>query len=354
MAYSTPEFAMSEPPDDRSTDTTPSGTDPILYADTVDEYGPGDVVADHAAAAANDPQQPFRQTPGLDVAMEDLPRTTSLWSDAWRQLRRRPMFMISAALILLLVVMALFPRIFTSIDPRACDLGDSLLTPSKEHWFGTDIQGCDYYARTIYGARVSITIGLTVTIFSTLIALIGGSISGFYGGWVDSVIARLTDIMFVIPFILGSIVILSLFPTRGVGQVSLVLILLGWATMLRLVRAAVLTTKSHDYVDAARAMGATNRRIITKHILPNSMAPVIVYATITVGVVISAEAALSFLGVGLQLPAISWGLMISTAQTRIISAPHLLLFPGLFLSVTVFSFILMGDALRDALDPKLR
>lgn len=345
---------MSEPPDDRSNDTAPSGTDPILYADTVDEYGPGDVVADHAAAAANDPQQPFRQTPGLDVALEGLPRTTSLWSDAWRQLRRRPMFMVSAGLILILVVMALFPIIFTRIDPRACDLGDSLLTPSKEHWFGTDIQGCDYYARTIYGARVSITIGLTVTIFATLIALIGGSISGFYGGWVDSVIARLTDIMFVIPFILGSIVILSLFPTRGVGQVSLVLILLGWATMLRLVRAAVLTAKSHDYVDAARAMGAKNRRIITKHILPNSMAPVIVYATITVGVVISAEAALSFLGVGLQLPAISWGLMISTAQTRIISAPHLLLFPGLFLSVTVFSFILMGDALRDALDPKLR
>jgi oligopeptide transport system permease protein len=354
MAYSTPESAMSEPPDDRSSDTAPSGTDPILYADTVDEYGPGDVVADHAAAAANDPQQPFRQTPGLDVAMEGLPRTTSLWSDAWRQLRRRPMFMVSAALILLLVVMALFPIIFTRIDPRACDLGDSLLTPSREHWFGTDIQGCDYYARTIYGARVSITIGLTVTIFATLIALIGGSISGFYGGWVDSIIARLTDIMFVIPFILGSIVVLSLFPTRGVGQVSLVLILLGWATMLRLVRAAVLTAKSHDYVDAARAMGATNRRIITKHILPNSMAPVIVYATITVGVVISAEAALSFLGVGLQLPAISWGLMISTAQNRIISAPHLLLFPGLFLSVTVFSFILMGDALRDALDPKLR
>jgi oligopeptide transport system permease protein len=340
--------------DSLSDDSGPAGDEPILYADAVDEYRPGDVVADQAAAAERDPRQPFRQTPGLDVAMEDLPRTASLWSDAWRQLRRRPLFVVSASLILLLVVMAAFPILFTRIDPRACDLGDSLLTPSSEHWFGTDIQGCDYYARTVYGARVSITIGLTVTIFATLIALVGGSISGFYGGWVDSVIARLTDIMFVIPFILGSIVILSLFPTRGVGQVSLVLIVLGWATMLRLVRASVLASKSHDYVDAARAMGATNRRIITKHVLPNSMAPVIVYATITVGVVISAEAALSFLGVGLQLPAISWGLMISTAQTRIVSAPHLLVFPGLFLSVTVFSFILMGDALRDALDPKLR
>ena len=281
-------------------------------------------------------------------------RTASLWSDAWRQLRRKPIFMISAGLIIIMVVMAAFPILFTRIDPRACNLSDSLLPPSSEHWFGTDIQGCDYYARTIYGARVSITIGLVVTFFATLIALIGGSAAGYYGGWTDTIIARLTDIMFVIPFILGGIVILSLFPTRGVAQVSLVLIILGWATLLRLVRSAVIAAKSADYVDAARTMGGSNFRIITRHVLPNSLAPVIVYATITIGAVISAEAALSFLGVGLQLPAISWGLMISSAQARILTSPHLLLFPGAFLSVTVFSFILMGDALRDALDPKLR
>jgi oligopeptide transport system permease protein len=293
---------------------------------------------------------------GVDIEQtaEKNARTASLWSDAWRLLRRRPIFMISAMLIIILIVMAIAPQLFTSIDPRACSLTDSLLAPSSDHWFGTDLQGCDYYSRTIYGTRVSIAIGLTVTFFATLIALIGGSVAGYYGGWTDTIIARLTDIMFVIPFILGGIVILSLFPTRGVPQVSLVLIILGWATMLRLVRSSVLSAKSNDYVDAARAMGATNRRIITKHILPNALAPVIVYATITVGVVISAEAALSFLGVGLQLPAISWGLMISNAQARILTAPYLLLFPGLFLSVTVFSFILMGDALRDALDPKLR
>jgi oligopeptide transport system permease protein len=281
-------------------------------------------------------------------------RTASLWSDAWRQLRRKPIFVISAIFILILVVMAVFPVLFTRIDPRECNLSDSLLPPSSEHWFGTDLQGCDYYARTIYGARVSIAIGLVVTIFATSIALVGGSAAGFYGGWTDTIIARLTDIMFVIPFILGGIVILSLFPTRGVAQVSLVLIILGWATMLRLVRSAVIAAKSADYVDAARAMGGSNFRIITKHVLPNSLAPVIVYATITIGAVISAEAALSFLGVGLQLPAISWGLMISGAQARILTSPYLLLFPGLFLSVAVFSFILMGDALRDALDPKLR
>jgi oligopeptide transport system permease protein len=297
---------------------------------------------------------PTESVLGIEQGAAENARTASLWSDAWRQLRRKPIFMISAGLIIILVTMALFPILFTRIDPRACSLSDSLLPPSSEHWFGTDLQGCDYYARTIYGARVSIFIGLAVTVSATTIALIGGSTAGYYGGWTDTIIARLTDIMFVIPFILGGIVILSLFPTRGVAQVSLVLIILGWATMLRLVRSAVIAAKSADYVDAARAMGGSNLHIITKHVLPNSLAPVIVYATITVGAVISAEAALSFLGVGLQLPAISWGLMISSAQARILTSPYLLLFPGAFLSVTVFSFILMGDALRDALDPKLR
>jgi oligopeptide transport system permease protein len=282
-------------------------------------------------------------------------REGSLYADAWRQLRRRPIFIVSGILIVILALMAIWPTLFTRTDPRACNLADSLLRPSSQHWFGTDLQGCDYFARTIWGARVSITIGVLVTAASTFVAVVLGSIAGYYGGFVDTIIARLTDIWFAIPTILGGIVILrSIFSTRGLLQVSLVLIVLGWPTMLRLVRSAVMATKEMDYVDAARALGVRNFRIIRRHILPNAVAPVIVYATITVGVIISAEAALSFLGVGLQLPAISWGLMISVAQNRILTAPHLLLFPGAFLSVTVFSFILMGDALRDALDPRLR
>jgi ABC-type dipeptide/oligopeptide/nickel transport system permease subunit len=294
---------------------------------------------------------------GREEEMEAVEPTVEggLYSDAWRQLRRRPIFLISGILILILITMAAFPGLFTRTDPRQCDLADSLLRPSREHWFGTDVQGCDYYARTIYGARVSITIGILVTVCATFIALVFGSIAGYYGGAVDSIIARITDIWFAIPTILGGIVILrSIFTERGILQVSLVLIVIGWPTMLRLARSAVLAVKEQDYVDSARALGVGDFRIIRRHILPNALAPVIVYATITVGVIISAEAALSFLGVGLQLPAISWGLMISVAQNRIITAPHLLLFPGLFLSVTVFSFILMGDALRDALDPRLR
>jgi ABC-type dipeptide/oligopeptide/nickel transport system permease subunit len=250
--------------------------------------------------------------------------------------------------------MAIAPGLFTNADPRECFLSNSLVRPSREHWFGFDLQGCDYYARSVYGARISVSIGITVTFFAAFLAVIMGSIAGYYGGAIDSVIARITDIWFAIPFILGGIVILSLLGNRGFFQVSFVLIILGWPTMLRLYRSSVLSVKEQDYIEAARALGANDFRILSKHILPNAIAPVLIYAAITVGGIISAEAALSFLGVGLQLPAISWGLMISGAQTRILSAPHLLLFPGIFLSLTVFGFILMGDSLRDALDPKSR
>jgi oligopeptide transport system permease protein len=286
------------------------------------------------------------------------PRDNSLWIDAWRQCRRRPLFWICVFIIFVLSLMALFPSLFTSADPRACSLSQSLLRPSKEHWFGTDLQGCDYYARTVYGTRVSISIGLFVTFAAALIAVVGGSMSAYYAGMTDTILSRITDVWFSIPTILGGIVLLTvlddIFDNRGIPQVSLVLIIFGWPTMLRLVRSSVLAVKENDYVDAARALGASNTRIITRHLLPNAITPVIVYATITVGVVIAAEATLSFLGVGLRLPAISWGLMISNAQGRILTAPHLLLFPGAVLSITVFAFILLGDVLRDALDPKLR
>jgi len=282
-------------------------------------------------------------------------KPASLWSDAWKELRRKPSFIISALLVILMMIMAAFPQLFTSVDPRDCSLIDALQTPTAEHRFGTDLQGCDYYARTIWGARTSVSIGLVVTFFATLIAVALGSLAGYRGGWIDSTLSRFTDIMFAIPLILAALVILNaLGGSRGIWTVSAVLIVFGWTTMMRLMRSSVLSVKELDYIDAARALGASDWRIITRHVLPNGITPVIVYATITVGVVITVEASLSFLNVGLQLPAISWGLMINAAQNRILAFPHLLFFPGLFLSVTVFAFILMGDALRDALDPKLR
>jgi oligopeptide transport system permease protein len=329
----------------KSDRTSPPADDTGLSAleelQEAEAAAPTEVAHDAAVATASVGELPGRQA--------------SLWSDAWRQLRRSPLFLVSAAFIALFVVMAIAPGLFTSQDPRDCDLSRSLMRPTAGHPFGYDIQGCDYYSRVIHGARVSIVIGILVSGLATAIGVTLGASAGFYGGLLDSTIARITDIWFAIPLILGAIVILTTFGSnRGLLQVSLALIVLGWPTILRLMRSSVLSIKELDYVQAARALGASNLRILRRHVLPNAIAPVIVYATITVGIVIAAEATLSFLGVGLQLPAISWGLMISTAQTRVLRAPHLVLFPGIFLSVTVFSFILLGDALRDALDPKLR
>ncbi|MGF1662732.1 MAG: ABC transporter permease [Kineosporiaceae bacterium] len=281
-------------------------------------------------------------------------RQASLWGDAVRELVRSPLFVAAAVVALVVIVMAIVPSLFTNTDPRSCSLSNSLGRPSADAWFGYDLQGCDYYARTIYGARASIAIGFLSSATAAAIGIVLGSLAGYYGGWLDAILARLADVFFAVPVILGGIVILSALGTRGIWQVALVLFVLAWPTSMRLMRSQVLSIKQQDYVQAARALGAGDLRIILRHILPNAIAPVIVYATIFVGVVIGAEATLSFLGVGLQLPAISWGLMLSVAQNRILQAPHLLLFPGLFLSVTVLAFLVMGDQLRDALDPKLR
>ncbi|MGF1647241.1 MAG: ABC transporter permease [Kineosporiaceae bacterium] len=305
-----------------------------------------------AGSAAAEPQ-----AEAVAVAVAVAPpagRSASLWSDAARELARSPLFLGSAFIALVMIVMAIAPGLFTNADPRACNLSNSLERPSADAWFGYDLQGCDYYARTVYGARASIAIGFLASAAATVIGVVLGSLAGYYGGWFDALFARLADVFFAIPTILGGLVLLSALGSRGIWQVALVLVVLAWPVILRLMRSQVLSVKQQDYVQAARALGAGDLRILTRHILPNGVAPVIVYATIFVGVVIGAEATLSFLGVGLQLPAISWGLMLSVAQDRILQAPHLLLFPGLFLSVTVLAFLVMGDQLRDALDPKLR
>jgi ABC-type dipeptide/oligopeptide/nickel transport system permease subunit len=286
-------------------------------------------------------------------------REAGLWKDAWRQLRRSPLFVISATTIVLFALMAAFPGLYLwyypgSTDPRACSLTDSVGRPSADAWFGFDLQGCDYYTQVIYGAKVSMIVGISTVVISGVIAIVFGSMAGYYGGKLDTVIARVTDIWFGIPLILGAIVFLNAIGTRGLMTVTLVLVAFSWMTMLRLMRSSTIEKREADFVDAARALGANTGRIITRHILPNAIAPLIVYSTITVGITIAVEATLSFLGVGLQLPAITWGLMINSSFRRILTAPHLLAFPGLFLSVVVLAFIVLGDTLRDALDPRLR
>ncbi|NDL59261.1 ABC transporter permease [Phytoactinopolyspora mesophila] len=280
--------------------------------------------------------------------------SASLWGDAWKQLRRNPFFVISALLVVLFVVMAIAPQLFTGTDPRSCDLSRSLERPSADHWFGFDLQGCDYYARVIYGARASIAIGLAVMFLSAFVAVVLGLVAGYYGKVQDAIISRFADLVFALPFLLGAIVFLSVIERRAIPQVAGVLIVFSWPIMTRIMRSSVMSAKNADYVSAAKVLGGSDYRIMRKHILPNSLAPLVVYSTVFVGLIIAAEASLTFLGVGLQLPSISWGLQLAGARARIMTDPHLLFFPGVFVALTVFAFVLMGDALRDALDPKLR
>ena len=318
-------------------------------------------------SSGRSPDEALRRSAGLDPTESPLPgaaettsmgssRQASLWSDAWRQLRKNPIFVIASLLLVVLATMAAFPSLFTNADPLSCDLANSRLGPgSNGTWFGYDLQGCDYYANIIYGVRVSMVIGLAVVGGSLVIGVVLGALAGFYGGWFDSLMSRITDIFFGLPLILGAIILLNAFTgDRGLFQVSLALIAFGWMTILRLLRSSVIAVKSTDYVQAARALGASDRRIITTHILPNAIAPVLVYSTIAIGGIIAAEATLSFLGIGLQRPSISWGLQIEEARDFVRTSPYLLLIPSAFLSVTVLCFIMLGDALRDALDPKLR
>ncbi len=285
-------------------------------------------------------------------------RGASFLADAWSELTHNPLFMVSGAIVVLILAIVILPAPFAGLfghgNPHACNLIDSNEGPRAGHPFGFDVQGCDLYANVIYGARPTVTIGLLVTGTSLLIAIVLGSSAAYMGGIVDTVLGRLADVFFGFPFILGALIILTVIPERNVLTVSLVLIIFGWPVMTRLMRSTVLGETNKDYVLAARSLGASNMRILRKHILPNALAPVIVYATLTIGGVMVAEATLTFLGVGLQAPAISWGLELASAQTEIQQYPHLLIFPGLFLSLTVLSFVILGDSLRDALDPSLR
>lgn len=316
-----------------------------------------------ALDASLDPAAAHGDAVPLDAAEPASARPRSLWSDAWGEMRRNPLFWVASALIVLFAVMALVPQLFAHGDPNHCVLNDARLHPSGSHWFGTDILGCDIYTRTIHGARSSILVGVLTTVFTTLLGAVVGVVAGYYGGWVDTVLSRVGEVFFAIPLLLGGIVILYSLPVHeGTPYIVVVLkvvaaiTVLGWPGIARLLRSSVMQVKPTEYVQAARALGASPFRVILRHIIPNAIAPVISVATINLGAYIAIEATLSYLGIGLAPPAISWGIAISDASGLgyIQTAPWMLLFPSLFLSLTVLAFIMLGEVMRDALDPKLR
>ncbi len=275
-------------------------------------------------------------------------------AEALRRMCRRPQFVISAVLIAGVVVVALFPSLFAAADPGYANPDQSLLAPSAAHWFGTDLQGHDIYARTIYGARASITVGLGATLLVIVVGGALGALAGFYGGWLDAVVSRVADVFFGIPLLLAAIVLMQVMHHRTVWTVIAILALFGWPQIARITRGAVLAVRGSDYVLAAKALGLNRFGILVRHVLPNAMGPVIAVSTIALGLFIVTEATLSYLGVGLPPTVVSWGGDINVDQIRLRAGSPILFYPAGALAITVLAFMIMGDVLRDALDPSSR
>ncbi len=271
--------------------------------------------------------------------------------------RTKPLGAFGAIVVIMLVAMAFFPGIFTSQDPNPSPppLAQRYEGPSAAHWFGTDSFGRDMYTRLVYGARTSVSIGFGVVFISSIIAAFLGIVSGYFGGWADMLIQRLVDIGIALP---GLIFIILVVTTLQDLPVTLriimpvgVLIALGSS---RVIRGAAISAKQNQYVEAARVIGATDSRIIARHVLPNVMAVVIVGASIQIGGAVLIESALSYLGYGIPPPTPSWGRMLNESRQQLSNYPHLVIFPTLAIFLTVYSFNMLGDALRDVLDPRLR
>lgn len=308
------------------------------------------LAAPESAAPASTGEQP---PPG---ARAGKPR--SLFSDAMHDLRRNPVFWVALTLSLLVIFMGMFPGLFTPNDPDDCQLSRQFATADGWAIFGYNFQGCDVYARSVYGARASVQVGFFSVGVLGVIALAFGVTSGYFGGVVDAFLSRIIEIVLGVPYLLAGIVLAKRLTaggqSSGILAVVLVIGVLSWTTAARIVRSSVISSKSQDYVAAARMLGAGHWRIMWRHILPNSLAPFVVVLTIALGLAISTEATLSFLGIGLKPPAHSWGLEIGNAVPRVRESAGPLLVPSGFLAITVLAFIMLGDAIRDAFDPKLR
>ncbi len=277
----------------------------------------------------------------------------SYWQIAWRRLRQHRLAMAGGGVILVLVASAVLSPWIAPYPPTHIDLANRMSPPSWKHPLGTDELGHDVLTRLLYAGRVSLTVGFSAAVASALLGTVVGLVSGFYGGWLDNVLMRFVDIMLSIPDLPILIILARYFGGSLVGIVA-VITAFGWMGTARLVRGEVLKLKRTDFVEAARALGASPARIMWRHLVPNALAPVIVAATLAVGGAILTEAALSYLGFGIQPPTPSWGNMLQNAQDFIWRTPLLAFWPGLMIFLTVLAFNFFGDGLRDALDPRLR
>jgi oligopeptide transport system permease protein len=294
--------------------------------------------------------------------MDKIDKSTSLWSDALRRLCRNRLALFGAVFLLLIVLFSVFAPWLTQYEYFEQDLVLGAIGPCREHWFGTDTLGRDLFTRVSYGGRISLLVGACATSVSLTIGVLWGTISGYFGGHIDRVMMRIVDIMYALPFTIFVILLMVCFDdveVRWIDPQLFTLLLLfmaigavEWLTMSRIVRGQVLTLKQQAFIEAAVTLGLSRRRIILRHLVPNVLGPIIVYTTLTIPSVMLLEAFLSFLGLGVQPPMSSWGLLINEGADAMEEYPWMLIFPGLFLSAALFALNFLGDGLRDALDPK--
>lgn len=293
----------------------------------------------------------------LDTSLEQsepLSRPSlSFWKDAWRRFQKNKLAMFGVVLLVFLSIFAIFGPLMTPYDYHTNDLAKVNEAPSGEHWFGTDDLGRDMFERVWYGARISLFIGITAALIDLVIGVLWGGIAGYYGKRVDEVMMRIADVLAAVPYLL-MVILLLVALGQGLFTMILAMTLTGWINMARIVRGQVMQLKSQEFVLAAKSLGASTKRIMFKHLIPNMMGPILVTLTLTIPNAIFTEAFLSYLGLGVKAPLASWGTMASDGVPALTYYPWRLLFPAIFISVAIFAFNVIGDGLRDALDPKLR
>lgn len=298
-------------------------------------------------------RQMFEQLPVDTAAAASQRPSTTFWKDAWRRLKKNHVAMASVAVLLLITLMAIFAPMFSPYDYATQDIFAVNKGPSAEHWFGTDTLGRDIFTRCWIGARVSLTIALVATIINVLIGILYGGISGYFGGKVDLIMMRGVEIIYTIPDLLW-VILLMVIMGSGLNTIIIAIAITGWGSMARLVRGQILQMKSSEYVMASQTLGGRFSHIIAKHMIPNIMGPIIIDLTFSIPSAIFTEATLSYLGMGIPVPLASWGTLANDGAKMLQLYPYQLFFPALLISLTMLSFNLLGDGLRDAFDPKLR
>ncbi|TFJ93464.1 ABC transporter permease [Lentibacillus salicampi] len=305
-------------------------------------------------AQLNLKQSDFEPIEYSEVEAEKIAReSTSFWKDAWRRFKKNKLALFGVAVIILLGIMSFLGGPISGYNYYSNDLINSNQPPSGEHWFGTDQLGRDIFARTWYGAKISLFIGLAAAFLDLIIGVIWGAAAGFFGGKVDEYMMRIADILYGLPYLLVVILLMVVMP-QGLWTMILAMVITGWINMARIVRGQVMQLRTEEYVMAAQSLGVGKGKLLFRHLIPNSMGPILVTLTLTIPNAIFTEAFLSYLGLGVPAPFASWGTMSDAALPYLQYQPYQLFFPSFFIVLTMLAFNVIGDGMRDALDPKER